>query len=479
MTDDYNQILHRDIDHAPLYTATGLARNNLSNRLSYFFDWNGPSMTADTACSSSLVAVHLAVQSLGEGGCRMAVACGTNLIMSPSFFIFASPLNMLSPTGRSRMWHINADGYSRGDGIAAVILKRLSDAIADGDHIESAIRETDVNQDGRTMGITMPSGAAQAQLIRSTYAKAGLCPNSPEGRCQYFEAHGTGTQAGDSQEASAIAEVFFRSMDIKAGTATAELPGPDGEASGADPYLSLENAEINGTSENGSSANAQINRTTSEKLLVGSVKTVISHTEGAAGLARLLKASLSLHHGVIVPNLHFDTLNPKIEPFYQNLCIPTEVQSWPELPEGVPRRASVNTFGVGGTNAHAILESYGGDVSKADHVGPCILQASLANVPLPFVFSASSEQGLAALLHSWIQFLPRNYEIHSADIATSLFSRLVRKIATELARIKERIAPKSSMVRKTSFGLKQALVIFTGQGSQWPRMRIDLFLASS
>ncbi|OAR05948.1 hypothetical protein LLEC1_01404 [Akanthomyces lecanii] len=495
MTDDYNQILHRDIDHAPLYTATGLARNNLSNRLSYFFDWKGPSMTIDTACSSSLVAVHLAVQSLREGGCRMAVACGTNLIMSPSFFIFASPLNMLSPTGRSRMWDTKADGYARGDGIVAVVLKRLSDAIADGDHIESVIRETSVNQDGQTMGITMPSGAAQAQLIRSTYAKAGLRPDQPEGRCQYFEAHGTGTQAGDPEEASAIADVFFPSLEAKAGKTSLELSATNGEVRSRDKSSFPENAGTNGTGGEQSPSKASINKILGEKLLVGSVKTVVGHTEGAAGLAGLLKASLSIHHGVIVPNLHFDTLNPKIDPFYHNLCIPTDVQLWPELPEGVPRRASVNSFGFGGTNAHAILESYHSDVSKTDHVEQCALQARNSSASLPFVFSASSEQSLATLLHSWSQHLSRNLKADYADLATSLFSRrdafphkllmqassteeLADKIDKELARIKEKTGPSSSMVRKTSASPKQILVIFTGQGSQWPRMGVDLFLAS-
>ncbi|KAM0228275.1 hypothetical protein ACHAP5_011981 [Fusarium lateritium] len=166
-------------------------------------------MTIDTACSSSLVAVHEAVQALHNGTSRMAVACGTNLILSPLPFISESNLSMLSPTGRSRMWDADADGYARGEGVAAVVLKPLSVAIEDNDVIECIIREVGVNQDGRTRGITMPSAQAQAPLIRQIYANAGPDPSTQEGRCQFFEAHGTGTPAGDPQEAEALKTAFF------------------------------------------------------------------------------------------------------------------------------------------------------------------------------------------------------------------------------------------------------------------------------
>ncbi|KAK2877269.1 putative PKS/NRPS-like protein biosynthetic cluster [Arthroderma sp. PD_2] len=179
----------------PQYASIGMARNNLANRVSYFFDWNGPSMSIDTACSSSMVALHEAVTALRLGECTASAVAGVNLILSPNFYVTASNLQMLSPNGRGRMWDAQADGYARGDGVGCVILKRLSDAVADGDRIECVIRATGVNQDGRSMGLTMPSSSAQLNLIRSTYALAGLDPgNHPEDRCQYFEAHGTGTQ---------------------------------------------------------------------------------------------------------------------------------------------------------------------------------------------------------------------------------------------------------------------------------------------
>lgn len=202
---------------------------------------------------------------------------------------------MLNPA----VWDADADGYARGEGIAAVILKRLSDAIADGDHIESIIRETGANQDGRSTGLTVPSSAAQAALILKTYSKAGLDPRNPADRPQFFEAHGTGTKAGDPREAEAIQQCFGGEED-----------GPSGST-----------------------------------LYVGSIKTVIGHTEGAAGLAGLIKGSLAIQHGIIPANLHFNCLNPSIEPFYRGLRVPTSAVAWPALPEGIPRRVSVNSFG--------------------------------------------------------------------------------------------------------------------------------------
>lgn len=194
MTNDYADLLGRDIQNFPTYFASGTARSILSNRVSYFFDWHGPSMTIDTACSSSLVALHQGVQSLRSGESKVAVVAGTNLLLGPEQYVAESKLKMLSPTGRSRMWDKDADGYARGDGIAVAILKPLSAALADGDQIECVIRETGINQDGRTKGITMPNPIAQADLIRQTYARAGLDLSKEGDRPQYFEAHGTGIE---------------------------------------------------------------------------------------------------------------------------------------------------------------------------------------------------------------------------------------------------------------------------------------------
>lgn len=197
MSSDYKDLLGNDQESYPTYFATGTAASILSNRISYFFDWHGPSMTIDTACSSSLVALHQAVQLLRSGdGTEVALAAGTNLLLNPDQYIAESKLKMLSPEGRSRMWDEKANGYARGDGVAVVVLKRLSQALADGDYIECLIRETQINQDGKTKGITMPSATAQTALIRATYEKAGLDLCKASDRPQYFEAHGTGTPAG-------------------------------------------------------------------------------------------------------------------------------------------------------------------------------------------------------------------------------------------------------------------------------------------
>lgn len=193
MCGDYAELLGRDIDTLPTYYGTGTARSIISNRISYFFDWHGPSMTIDTACSSSLIALHQAVQSLRLGEVPAAVVAGSNLLLSPGMYVAESKLKMLSPNGRSRMWDNAADGYARGDGVGALVLKTLSQALRDGDHIECLVRETGTNQDGRTKGITMPSSVAQTALIRDTYNKAGLDLAKPIDRPQYFEAHGTGT----------------------------------------------------------------------------------------------------------------------------------------------------------------------------------------------------------------------------------------------------------------------------------------------
>ena len=282
MCGDYGDMLGRDQENFPTYFATGAARSIISNRVSYFFDWHGPSMTIDTACSSSLVAVHQAVQLLRSGdGTEVAIAAGANLLLNPDQYIAESKLKMLSPDGRSRMWDDKANGYARGDGVAAVVLKTLSQAIKDNDHIECIIRETQINQDGRTKGITMPSATAQAALIRATYKKAGLDISKKSDRPQYFEAHGTGTPAGDPIEAEAIHTAFF------------------GQDSNYGPVASDE-----------------------EPLYVGSIKTVIGHTEGTAGLAAVAKASLALQNQTIPPNLLLDNVSPKgkICPHHELTC---------------------------------------------------------------------------------------------------------------------------------------------------------------
>jgi len=264
---DFRDIQNRNGDDLRRWHATSTATALLSNRLSYLFDLHGPSLTVDTACSSSLVGLHLAVQALRNGDCDMAVVAGANLLLDP----------LLSPTGQCRMWDAAGDGYGRGEGVVVVVvvvvvLKSLAKAVADGDDVESAVRETGVNHNGRTPGVTMPGAAAQQRLMRQVYSRAGI--DAQARRPRFFEAHahGTGTRAGDPIEARAMHDFFFAGHELDA-----TLPD-------------------------------------SAKLAMGSLKTVMGHLEGAAGIAGLLKASLVLQHRATPPNLLFNAPNPAVAP---------------------------------------------------------------------------------------------------------------------------------------------------------------------
>ena len=438
MVSDYNTLLLRDLQETPTYYATGTGASILSNRLSYFFDWHGPSVTLDTACSSSLAAVHLAAQTLRSGESRIALASGSNLILGPENFVIESKLKMLSPQGRCRMWDQGADGYARGEGVATLVLKTLSAALEDSDHIECLIRETALNQDGASAGITMPSAMAQESLIRSVYAKAGLNPLSAHDRPQYFEAHGTGTTAGDPQEAEAIYRAFYGNLNS------------DSEHRAAEP------------------------------LYVGSIKTILGHTEGTAGIAGILKASLALQSEMIPPNLHFDQLSDQVAPFYKNMEIPTVATPWPTC-EG-PRRASVNSFGFGGANAHAIVESY---KHPASTIAPLDVSDTVFS---PFVFSAFSEQSLRQGLEAYLSYLENEPpEISSRDLAWTLrkrrttFQYRASFAASSLDDLRDRI---KAHFRNSSVGVKASILpnkespkllgIFTGQGAQYARMGAEL-----
>ncbi|KAH7213281.1 putative hybrid PKS-NRPS enzyme [Fusarium redolens] len=431
MTGDYHDIQSRDPEIINRYHPTGTSKSILSNRVSYYFDLRGPSVTMDTACSSSLAALHFATQSLRSSESTTAIAIGVNLIFDAAGYVAESKLHMLSPTSRSRMWDAGADGYARGEGVASVILKPLSEAIRCGDHIECIVRETGMNSDGRTTGITMPSAAAQSALIRRTYRNAGLDPIKD--RPQYFEAHGTGTLAGDPVEARAIRQSFF-----------------------ADDATLSEDAE---------------------KLYCGSIKTVIGHTEGCAGLAGLLKASLAVQNGTIPPNLLFNTLNPSIKPFYDRLQVPTAAMPWPEVHSG-PRRVSLNSFGFGGTNVHAIVENYE--------------PAALATAPVsekfvgPLVISAETESSLATTVGKYADFIRANPDANLEDVAfvtqtrRSVFSRRAFFSGENRDKLLEFL---DSAVETSKTGAEigiqgpgssseppAILGIFTGQGAQWASM---------
>ncbi|OQN98275.1 hypothetical protein B0A48_15551 [Cryoendolithus antarcticus] len=412
MCNDHSDNIKQDLNAAPIYSATGTAASIQSIRVSYFFDWHDDNRYR----------------------LQLFSRCRANLILGPGAYVLESKLNMLSPDGRSRMWDAAANGYARGEGVAAVVLKTLSKAIRDGDHIDCIIRETGINQDNRSPGITMPNHAAHTALIKDTYARAGLDAANPLQRCQYFEAHGTGTPAGDPQEAEAIDTAFFP----KRSRAPNEEP-----------------------------------------LYVGSIKTVIGHTEGTAGIAGLMKASSALQSATIPPNMLFDNLAPRVAPFYKDVRIVTRAQAWPAVVPGAPRRASVNSFGFGGTNAHAILESYEATETTTTH-------SSGDTSVLPLVVSTNTERTLKANLKAILGYLEDDScSININELAQTLFlQRSTISLRVSLPAIDRVAAIRSisseliAMDKKSGTALRSDAVtrapsilgIFTGQGAQWPTM---------
>ncbi|CAG8959745.1 hypothetical protein HYFRA_00001651 [Hymenoscyphus fraxineus] len=447
MSYDYQYTAIRGIDSLPQYTATGTAASILSNRVSYFYDWRGPSVTIDTACSSSLVALHQAVSALRNGEAEMAVAAGSNLILGPEPFVSESKLNMLSPNGRSFMWDAAADGYTRGEGFSALFLKTLSRAIADGDHIESIVRETGVNSDGKTQGMhhnaeLRVTDTAHSGERRHTPGAVSTWPRKPTGHSSSRPMVQARLRVTVTIEARAIQSVFF----------------PDGQ---------------DGT------------------LYVGSIKTVIGHTEGTAGVAGVLKASLAVQHGQIPANLHFKKLNPKIQPYYTNLRIPTETIPWPAVPQGCPRRVSVNSFGFGGTNAHAIIESWDNvpnrnTFNRRIHNGyvPSNYRAG------PFVLSANSGPALMARAAALAGFLREHPTTDLDQLAYTLFRRTAFPFraafsATSAEQLADKLEAGLSTLKSSSRTATlpeslppRILGVFTGQGAQWATMGRELYSSS-
>lgn len=410
-TSDYGgALLHGDPRDIDAYTFTGSAASVAAGRIAYVLGLQGPALTLDTACSSSLAALHLACRSLRAGECDVALAGGVNLVLSPVLMIYFSRLRALSPTGRSRAFDAAADGYVRGEGCGVVALKRLSDARAAGDRVIALIRGSALNQDGRSSGLTAPSGSAQQAVVRAALADARIAPSS----VGYVEAHGTGTPLGDPIEVRALGAVL-------------------GEG-----------------------------RPAGQKVRVGSIKTNIGHTEGAAGIAGVIKAALALRHGKIPRSLHFRTPNPHVP--------------WSELPLQVadatsdwiidtPRIAGVSSFGFSGTNAHVVLQ-------EADH------EDSDAGAPhatsLPLLLSARSEPALRAQIARLQAFVAQAPEVRLADVACTLATGRTHfeHRAGLLARSRDGLLAALEAGHFTSAEARGGglALLFTGQGSQRARM---------
>jgi acyl transferase domain-containing protein len=403
------------------YTSSGSAASFVPARIAYLLDLRGPNISVDTACSSSLVAVHQACQALRTGECDTALAGGVNAVLSPVLMISQSQFGSVSRQGRAMTFSDSADGYVRGEGCGVVVLKRLSDAVRDGDRLLAVVRGGAVNQDGRSAGITAPNGAAQIDVFRRALAAAGVRPE----QVGYVETHGTGTRLGDPIEAEALAEVYGRSE-------------------GAPLYL-------------------------------GAVKTNIGHLEAAAGIAGLVKAALCVSRGAIPPNLHFTKLNSNISFEGTTFEVPTRLTPWPQG-DG-PRTAGVSSFGLSGTNAHLIVEQAPAPpAAEPDERRPASILALSARTETALAelarrhadrLSDGDDARLADLCHS-------------AGAGRSHFRHRLAVVGSDRKEVADQLAgflrgEAGPGLVQGEAGSPDVVFLFTGQGAQRPGMARGLY----
>ena len=418
-TNDYDAASTKDLIYYPKYTVTGIGNAILSNRISYFYDLHGPSVTIDTACSSSLVCFHLGNQSLLNGEAKISIVVGSALHYDPKTFVQMTDLGMLSTDGRCRHGDAQGSGYVRGEGITAVVLRGEKSARLAGNQIHATVRGTGVNHDGSKQGITLPSPRAQRDLIRRVYESAQLDPKDTG----YVECHGTGTKAGDPRELQALSETISAGRD--------------------------------------------------EPLHVGSVKTNIGHLEGASGLAGIIKATMALKHRQIPPNMHFKTPNPEIDFEAWKLQIPTQRLDWKSE---MARRASINSFGYGGTNAHVILEEYEHPQEQTDGVAMPALYATITkNRPYLLPLTSHSERAGKIMASRFVEYLENHPDVSMADFVTTLGEkRTMHKTrsfaigtdAKSMINTIENPVPVAKWTTKSDSTPRLGFV-FTGQGAQW------------
>ena len=425
----YMQLKSEDTSLLDAHFTSGVAHSIVSGRLSYLMGLQGPSLTIDTACSSSLVAVHLACQSLRSGESRMALAGGVNLILSPDLYIALSHSRMLAPDGRCKTFDAAADGFARGEGCGVVVLKRLSDAQADGDRVLAVIRGSAVNQDGPSSGLTAPNGPAQEAVVREALARAGLAPKD----IGFIEAHGTGTQLGDPLEVHALGAVF-----------------------GAD-------------------------RDPQQPLYIGSVKTNIGHLEGAAGVTGLIKLVLALQQKTIPAHLHFRTPSPHIAWGELPLQVPVQAMPWPTI--AGRRIGGVSSFGFSGTNAHVVVE----EAPAVPETNTAVRRTSWL-----LALSARDETGLAELAARHLLALEGRTDAElddhcfTANAGRAVFAQratLTARSIDELRRGLDALAhgqPAENLrsARVARRDPPRIAFLFTGQGAQYVGMARGLYAAA-
>lgn len=414
------------LERIDAHSGTGNALSIAANRLSYVFDWHGPSYIVDTACSSALVALDLAVSSLREGDCNMALVGGVNAILSPETTIAFSKAKMLSEDGHCRPFDAGANGYVRGEGAGIVVLKRLTDAIRLRDPIQAVIRGTAVNQDGRTSGISAPNSRSQEAVIRMALAQAGMKPEE----INHIEAHGTATPLGDSIEMEALCRVF---------------KDPNGDL---------------------------------PTCTVSSVKANIGHLETASGIASLIKVVLMLKHGAITPQANLTEINSYISLDQTRLRIPVELESWGT--GDAPRVAGISCFGFGGTNAHAIVEQA--------TLAPVAQQLKEPDSYI-LALSGKTEAGLQSVIKRYLELFESNPKLeasslcHWANSGRSHFQHRVGIVGRDIEKIRARLTehlegetlrPRTGN-KKTKLSKPLIAFLFTGQGAQYPNMGKSLF----
>ncbi|KAI9724598.1 MAG: Type I Iterative PKS [Chrysothrix sp. TS-e1954] len=414
-TTDYQQMQFRDPEYMHRYSATGIGPTILANRISHVFNLTGPSSVLDTACSSSLYCLHSACVALEAGECDSAIVAGANLIQSPQLHLGVVKAGILSGTSTCHTFDTSADGYGRAEGVGALFVKRLSDAIRDGDPVRAVIRGTAVNSNGKTNGITLPSADGQESVIRKAYEKAGL----PLDATDYIEAHGTGTAVGDPIEVDALSRV--------------------------------------------------LNHRSGRPTLVGSVKTNLGHSEAVSGITSIMKVALALEKGVIPPTIGLDNVNPDLKLDERNVSVVTKVTPWPSV--AIPR-ASVNSFGYGGANAHAILEAASAHLPEGYRI-PAPMPTARTKFLLPF--SANSETALNRRVSDLAEqemngdnLLDLAYTMACRRSLLPIRGYLLASRKTYEDNLKPdqmRTLPSTSKPCTLPYAF-----VFTGQGAQWPEM---------
>ncbi|MCJ1357758.1 MAG: hypothetical protein MMC33_007754 [Icmadophila ericetorum] len=404
--DDWCEMFARETQNWGPYRLTGYGVYVLSNRISYEMDLQGPSMTVQTACSSSLVALHEACMAISSGACESAIIGGANLIMTPGATMGMTEQNILSKDGSCKTFSAEADGYARGEAITAIYIKKLDDALRDGNPIRAVIRGTAANHDGKTPGMAAPSIDAQERLMKRAYEVAGITDFSRTG---FVECHGTGTAVGDPIETKAVSRVFGKSG-----------------------------------------------------VYIGSIKPNLGHTEGASGLLSVIKTVLALENRTIPPNIKFSRPNPAIPFESGKLTVPTEPTPWPR---DRWERASVNSFGVAGANAHVVIDS-------AASFNASIVSKRASNEPQLLLFSANSQKSLARMVDNYRDFIEVKPE-SIGDLAYTLANKREHlSHRTFVIARKGTVGPTAPATKVTQ--APAVIMVFSGQGAQWPQMGRDL-----